>query len=122
MVALIILTVQLQMNVTFIMLILVFGRNYHLNLHQRYLGNAGSILIGNEWKFICASGYANNSYLYQTEIFTENVVLAINDENKIDNFKISISPIPVQNILNIPKQKMHSKRFQVYNLLGKSNH
>lgn len=80
-------------------------------------GNAGSILIGNEWKFICASGYANN-YLNQTEIFTENVVLAINDENKVDNFKILISPIPVLNILDIQTREI-IKEVSVYNLLGK---
>ena len=43
-------------------------------------GNSGSILIDEEWKLICAGGYAGN-YLSQTELFSEQEILGISDFN-----------------------------------------
>lgn len=54
-------------------------------------GNSGSVFIGNTSKLICVSGFQTD-YLFETEIFTQEGSLSINDSVKIDcgieNFKI----------------------------------
>lgn len=37
-------------------------------------GNSGSLLIDNQWKLICASGYDSTNYVFSTEIFSSTIL------------------------------------------------
>lgn len=37
-------------------------------------GNSGSLLINDQWKLICASGYDSANYIFSTEIFSSSVL------------------------------------------------
>ncbi len=55
-------------------------------------GNSGSVIVNEQWKLICASGYGDGNYLYQTEIFNEGTLgvdeVLENNKCEIKNFKI----------------------------------
>lgn len=65
-------------------------------------GNSASLLIDNQWKLICASGYNNSGYLLNTEIFS-SAVLKNNDFEVSNcnwqNFRINKSIITFCNEL-----------------------
>lgn len=80
-------------------------------------GNSGSVQIGNTWKLICTSGYQSPNYLYSTEIYTDDDVLAIEIPKASANV-LQLMPNPAQDLLHLKMQGI-SKQLAVYDIIGK---
>ncbi|NHM07578.1 T9SS type A sorting domain-containing protein [Flavobacterium sp. CYK-4] len=80
-------------------------------------GNSGSVQMGNTWKLICSSGYQSPNYLYSTEIYTDDDVLAI-EIPKASASVLQLMPNPAQDLLHL-KMQGKPKQVTVYDVIGK---